>query len=620
MSLSPYSFDGFVFDAFYSLLNGASVYLVDKELLLNPEELCGYIAHHNIDTFFTTTALFNQLIRSGKLKNTGVRNILFGGEKSDLGVIRQALDELDLNLVHVYGPTETVVFASAYHFEGTDTQGAPIGSPLNNKRFYVVDASGELVPVGCPGELWIGGAGMARGYLNRADLTADRFIDNPFATEQDKANGYTKVYKTGDLVRWLPDGVIDFMGRIDKQVKIRGHRIEPEEIERVLSELEGVSHSVVVDLEKEGGKYLAAYVVMNNESDFSAEVLRSKLERLLPDYMVPATFTELTAIPLTINGKLDRKALPDPEFTSTESYVAPRTALEEQLCNIWQEVLGVEKVGIQDNFFHIGGDSIVAIRVISKAKAQGLYFSVQDLFTSPKIGELSGSVNTITQSEDEYVSLSLVSEDQRTHLESIYGENLSDAFPATYLQMGMLVESKLERGTYHDVINYRINALYDEVRLRTLLNDLVNRHEVLRTGFIEETTAGYLAFVLKNQAVHLEFLEETLQEEVLISKEHDRGFDFSVAGLYRFLISDIKADSFQLTFSLHHAIIDGWSEASLIAQLIEAYMGESTALSSVSSLPGYGEFAQKEQRALKDPAFLNFWSAYLSGYEPPVVP
>ncbi|MFT6504078.1 MAG: tyrocidine synthetase-3, partial [Crocinitomicaceae bacterium] len=622
-SLAPYSFDGFVFDTFYSLLNGSSVHLLDKSLSIDIESLVNYFTTKKIDSLFTTTALFNELVKSETLQNSEVRNILFGGEKADLAVIQKGLKELEaINLVHVYGPTETVVFASAYHFNGTTTTNAPIGSPLNNKQFYVLDAGGNVVPVGCPGELYIGGAGLAKGYLNQQALTDEKFVNNPFATEEDKSKGYTRLYRTGDLVRWLADGNIEFIGRIDKQVKIRGHRIEPGEIETVLNEFPEVENAVVVDLEKEGAKYLAAYVVSAKGEDYSVEDLRRKLALKLPDYMVPNTFSELEKIPLTINGKLDKKALPDPEFASTELYVAPRNEVEEKLCAIWQEILGQEKVGIQDNFFLIGGDSIVGIRVISKAKSVGLYLAVQDLFSNPTIAELAPNVQNIEDAEvqDDYKAFSLLTDEQQLSLEGLYPENLGDAFPATHLQMGMLLESTRDIGVYHDVLSYQINDKFDEARFKGLLQQLVDRHEVLRTGFAKDEQEGYLAVIAKESTPHFEVIRSAITKDQIIENEHAKSFDFGLPGLYRFIVSQITEDSFLFTFSLHHGIIDGWSVASLISELIQNYILKTPELDNSFTIPSYGAFVRNEKNAIEDPKFAQFWSEYLKDYESPKIP
>ncbi|MCJ8270498.1 MAG: non-ribosomal peptide synthetase, partial [Psychrosphaera sp.] len=325
---------------------------------------------NDIDTFFTTTALFNHLIEDDILKGTAVRNLLFGGELADQISINKCLNDYpQINLVHVYGPTETVVYASAYHFNDlvnqTTTQLAPIGSPLNNKRFYVLDDTMQAVPIGEEGELYIGGAGLARGYLNREGLTAQCFVDNPFASKSDLQKGYTRLYKTGDLVRWLPDGNLQYVGRNDFQVKIRGHRIELGEIEHCLHAMGEVKQAVVIDRQKDGSKYLAAYLVMATDSvnPINQAQLHENCCAVLPDYMIPSTFTAIDTIPLTINGKLDKTALPEPQFSCLNGYVAPTNAIEQMLCEIWQAVLGLEFIGIEDNFFRLGGDSIKAIKL-----------------------------------------------------------------------------------------------------------------------------------------------------------------------------------------------------------------------------------------------------------------
>ncbi|MFT4927548.1 MAG: tyrocidine synthetase-3, partial [Phenylobacterium sp.] len=376
-SLSSYAFDGFIFDAFFTLLNGACVHLYEQSLFLQPDALFESLTANKIDAFFVTTALVNQLLSHGGLAKTQVRQILFGGEAADITVLGKALDTLDdIRLIHVYGPTETVVYASAFHFEADHfrrgSSDAPIGSALTNKRLLVLDSQLQPVPVGVCGELYIGGAGLARGYLNRDDLSALCFIDNPFACENDLAQGFNRLYKTGDVVRWLVDeqtglGNLVYVGRNDSQVKIRGFRVELDEVQRFLTELPQVKQAVVVDVKPDNSDsvFLAAYVVAEQTIETNAlrAVLREALLLKLPDYMVPSAFTFLAAIPLTVNGKLDRRALPAPEFVSEDNYVPARNALEQQLCDLWQHVLGLKQVGIEDNFFRIGGTSISAIRL-----------------------------------------------------------------------------------------------------------------------------------------------------------------------------------------------------------------------------------------------------------------
>ncbi|WP_434339687.1 amino acid adenylation domain-containing protein [Motilimonas cestriensis] len=401
--LSPYSFDGFVFDLFYPLLNGGSLYLVDRDLSLRPTELCQHLREWQVEAMFTTTALFNVLVQAQDLATTSLRYLLFGGEAANVGLIEQAVARFsDIQFVHVYGPTETVVYAAAYPF--TQQRGnAPIGKGLNNKQLYVLSDAGLPVPIGCPGELYIGGAGLADGYWQQPALTAERFVDNPFASPQDRQQGYHRLYRSGDIVRWLSDGNIEFIGRRDGQVKIRGHRIELAEIEFALEQQAEVQQAVVVDLDRDGSKCLVAYVVMAQEQgqeqqgrfDLDREALHSALETQLPNYMIPACFVAIDSVPLTVNGKLDCRALPTPTWQEAEGFAAPTNLWQAQLCAIWQDVLALPQVGTDDDFFMIGGDSISAIKVAALCSQAGLNIVPKILFQHRTVRRLSEYLNGV---------------------------------------------------------------------------------------------------------------------------------------------------------------------------------------------------------------------------------
>ncbi|CCN81241.1 hypothetical protein VIBNIWn13_490002 [Vibrio nigripulchritudo Wn13] len=306
--------------------------------------------------------------------------VIVGGE-SGSEALYQSLSLRFQKVIQVYGPTEACIWSTQSEYQ----QGKAnlIGTPLNNESCYVLSTQGKLCPIGVPGELHIGGVGLARGYLNREALTQERFITSPIAGHEER------LYKTGDLVRWRHDGQLEYIGRNDFQVKIRGHRIELGEIEAVLLEEATVQQAVVIDREKEGEKYLAAYIVSDTTLD--AERIRQTLSASLPDFMVPSTFTQIDAIPLTMNGKLDRRALPEPEWSASDSYTAPETKLEIALCGIWQEVLGTERVGIHDSFFQVGGNSINAIKVVSQINRHPLVrgrLELIHLFNLKTIAEL----------------------------------------------------------------------------------------------------------------------------------------------------------------------------------------------------------------------------------------
>ena len=289
------------------------------------------------------------------LDNPGIKlnKLLTGVDKIYFDDIYDVISN-DIEIINGYGPTETTICSTSIFVDKyiNKSKGLlPIGTSLDNEKSYVLDKNLNPVAIGVVEELYIGGAGLARGYLNLPELTAERFISNPFATKSDIANGYTRLYKTGDLVRWLPDGNIEYIGRNDFQVKIRGCRIELGEIESQLSKLSGIKQSVVLSQtnQESSSQYLVGYYVPEELNTLNQEELLSKLSEVLPDYMVLSLLVEL--IPLTINGKLDRKALPNPEFVNEDNYVAPISPLQTQLCSIWQEVLGLERVGIKDDFF-----------------------------------------------------------------------------------------------------------------------------------------------------------------------------------------------------------------------------------------------------------------------------
>ncbi|HKH47952.1 MAG TPA: amino acid adenylation domain-containing protein, partial [Thermoanaerobaculia bacterium] len=377
--LSNTSFDAATFEIWGALLNGAALVVVPREVALAPAELADLLRRQRVTAVFLTTALFNQVARHAPGAFDTVRQVLFGGEAVDPGMVARALEQAGPErLLHVYGPTESTTFA-AWHLLREVPPGAatlPIGLPLANTTLYVLDRWQRPVPPGVIGELLIGGDGLARGYLNRPELTAERFIPDEWARGG-------RLYRTGDLVRRRTDGSIEFVGRVDHQVKIRGFRIEPGEIEAVLRTHPDVREAVVLPLpDAAGGRRLVAWVAGRPASD-----LRAWLQERLPGYMVPSAFVPLEALPLTPNGKVDRRALPAPETArSAADSPAAMSTLEELLAGIWAEVLGIERVGLHDDFFALGGHSLVATQVMSRIRSVlGVELPLRRLFESPTV-------------------------------------------------------------------------------------------------------------------------------------------------------------------------------------------------------------------------------------------
>jgi amino acid adenylation domain-containing protein len=383
-ALASYAFDIWLFEALLPLTSGGAVRLVDRERVLDVPALVVEIGDATL--VHAVPALMRQLVhveretpRLGRLRRAFV-----GGDRVMADLLAEMRDALPGAESHVlYGPTEGTILASVHPVPADGiVEGHPIGRPLGNVRLYVCDALGSPQPAGVPGELLIGGAGVARGYLGRPAMTAERFVPDPFSVERG-----ARLYRTGDRARWRTDGTLEFLGRLDGQVKIRGFRIEPGEIEAVLRGHESVTDCVVVVRADAGEQRLVAYVV----GEAPADELRTHLRRSLPEYMVPAAFVVLEALPLTPNGKLDRRALPAPELASAEDrYVAPRTSAEEGMAEIWAEVLKVERVGVHDNFFELGGHSLLATRVVSRVRERlGVELPLRAVFEHRTLEELA---------------------------------------------------------------------------------------------------------------------------------------------------------------------------------------------------------------------------------------
>jgi thioesterase domain-containing protein/acyl carrier protein len=397
LQLAPLSFDASTFELWAPLVHGARC-VVYPAGVPSPERLGEVIRQHHVSTLWLTASLFNVVIDEAPGALRGVSQLLIGGEQLSTPHVRRAQERLPgTQIINGYGPTESTTFTCCYAIPqgpATDTGLLSIGRPIANTRVYILDQEQNPVPVGIQGELYIGGDGLARGYLNRPELTAEMFIPDPFIAELG-----ARLYRTGDLVRYRPDGNIEFLGRIDRQVKIRGFRIELEEIEAVLGRYPGIREAAVVAREDTpGDKRLAAYLVRKTEAAATATTveLRRFLQQKLPEYMIPSVFVFLETMPLTNSGKVDRRALPAPDQARPalgESYVAPRTPVEEALARIWSEVLGVERVGVHDNFFELGGHSLLAVRLFSRIVEQlGKKLPLATLFRAPTIDGLAAAL------------------------------------------------------------------------------------------------------------------------------------------------------------------------------------------------------------------------------------
>ena len=397
-------FDAAVWEVWPYLAVGASVYLVDERVRTNPQPLRDWLVANRINVSFLPTALAEQMVELSWPPETALRFLLTGADT----LRRRPRPGLPFAFVNNYGPTEgTVVTTSGIVAADSASDLPTIGKPIDNVRVYVVDEHLQLVPTGTAGELLIGGANVARGYLNLPELSAQRFIPDRFGKDPN-----ARLYRTGDLVRSLPNGEIAFLGRIDDQIKIRGYRIEPEEISAALNAQPAVEASVVVArMDASGEKRLIAYVVARQNSQLSASSLRSGLAEQVPDYMIPSMFVQLERLPISANGKLDRAALPVPSAGNTlqeEAYEAPQSELQERLTNIVAGLLRVERVGMDDNFFNMGGHSLLGAQMIARiSDVFGVELSLLSVFEDPTVRGMSAEIERLflakleNMSEDE---------------------------------------------------------------------------------------------------------------------------------------------------------------------------------------------------------------------------
>jgi amino acid adenylation domain-containing protein len=385
---SDVTFDAATLEIWGPLLAGSRMVVVDKDTLLDPAALTAVLRRQGVTTLFVTTAVFNQIAAADPHAFGALRQVLFGGEAANSVRVAEVLAASPpQRLVNLYGPTETAVLGTWHLIRAADPDmPVPIGRPVANTTAYVLDEQLRPAPVGVAGELFIAGPGVAAGYLNRPGLTAERFLDNPHGRAPDH-----RMYRTGDLVRWTAAGVLEYVGRADHQVKVRGYRIEPGEIELVLQQHPEVGVALVLALADGDHKRLVGYVTpASADARPQSAELREFVSARLPEHMVPSAVVCLAEFPLTPSGKVDRKALPAPDHSAAPSAAQePRTEAERLLVGIWSEVLGVPSVGVTDNFYELGGDSILGIRVVARAKRAGLVITAKDVFRRQTIAELA---------------------------------------------------------------------------------------------------------------------------------------------------------------------------------------------------------------------------------------
>ncbi|MGC2837237.1 non-ribosomal peptide synthetase DhbF [Bacillus subtilis] len=550
LAVTTVAFDISALELYLPLISGAEIVIAKKETIREPQALAQMIENFDINIMQATPTLWHALVTSEPEKLRGLR-VLVGGEALPSGLL-QALQDLHCSVTNLYGPTETTIWSAAAFLEEGLQGVPPIGKPIWNTQVYVLDNGLQPVPPGVVGELYIAGTGLARGYFHRPDLTAERFVADPYGPPG------TRMYRTGDQARWRADGSLDYIGRADHQIKIRGFRIELGEIDAVLANHPHIEQaSVVVREDQPGDKRLAAYVVADAAID-TAE-LRRYMGASLPDYMVPAAFVEMDELPLTPNGKLDRKALPAPDFSTSVSDRAPRTPQEEILCDLFAEVLGLARVGIDDSFFELGGHSLLAARLMSRIReVMGAELGIAKLFDEPTVAGLAAHLDLAQSARP-----------------ALQRAERPEKIPLSFAQRRLWFLHCLEgpSPTYNIPVAVRLSGELDQGLLKAALYDLVCRHESLRTIFPESQGTSYQHILDAGQAhpeLHVtEIAEKELSDRLAEAVRYS--FDLAAEPAFRAELFVIGPDEYVLLLLVHHIVGDGWSLTPLTRDLGTAY-------------------------------------------------
>ncbi|HJX27046.1 MAG TPA: amino acid adenylation domain-containing protein, partial [Thermoanaerobaculia bacterium] len=601
-------FDLSVFEIFVPLAGGGTIILADDALALPSLPAASAVTLVN-----TVPSAMAELVRAGALPRS-VRVVNLAGEPLRRSLAEEIYAQGVEEVHNLYGPSEDTTYSTGAQARRGDEREPAIGRPLPNTRAYLLDSGLRPVPVGTPGELWLGGEGLARGYLRRPDLTADRFRPDPFGPLPG-----SRLYRTGDLARSRADGSLDYLGRLDHQVKIRGFRIELGEIESALLAHPGVRQAAVEAREIAGSKALVAYVAGEEPRPAAAE-LREHLHRRLPEHMIPAFFVALPELPLTPNGKVDRKALPAPEPRSAEEgRPAARTPVEEVLAGIWAEVLGLEKVNVQDRFFDLGGHSLLATRVVSRLRSVfGVELPLRDLFAGPSLGDLAVRVEAALRAGTPQTAPPLAPRPRE------------EPQPLSFAQQRLWFIDQLEPGSpqYNMPVELRIEGPLDCAVLARCLGEIVRRHEALRTVFAE--LEGTPVQVIQPPApfvpplVDLSGLPERARASAaarLAGAEAVRPFDLIHGPLLRGVLLRLAEGDHTAALTLHHIVSDGWSMGILAREVTALYPAFAAGrLSPLPELPvQYADFAAWQRSWLQGEVLENaisFWRRELAGLPP----
>jgi amino acid adenylation domain-containing protein len=553
-----YAFDFSVWELWGALLYGGRLVIVPYLVSREPGAFYELLSKEQVTVLNQTPSAFRQLMQAepAEAAPLALRYVIFGGEALELQSLgpwfERHGDEQPL-LVNMYGITETTVHVTYRPIRKTDLEkasGSVIGERIRDLQTYVLDAAQQPVPIGVAGELYVGGSGLARGYLQRPELTAERFVPHPWGEAGDR------LYRTGDRGRYLANGELEYFGRVDRQVKVRGFRIELGEIEAVLAQHKDVRESVVIARDDDGDTRLIAYVVAGQEQVLTVSELHAHMKERLPEYMVPSAFVLLDKLPLTANGKVDRRALPAPTGSRpelTQDYVAPRTGVELAIATMWTAVLGVERVGIHDNFFELGGHSLLATQIVSRLRdTLKIELPLRHIFEYPTVHALAAKIDDAGELAPPIVP---VLRDQ--------------PLPLSFAQQRLWFVDQLESGTsmYNLPAGYVLTGPLDVAALEQSLNEVLRRHTSLRTYFItsdDGTPAQLIApaepFTLPQLDLReLPDAEREIETRRLLAAEAAKPFELSRAPLLRCLLLRTADEEHVFILTIPHIVTDGWS-------------------------------------------------------------
>ncbi|MFI9505408.1 amino acid adenylation domain-containing protein [Nocardia sp. NPDC052566] len=635
---TPVTFDVSVWELFWWAITGARVTLLEAGGERDPRRIAEAVAADSVTVMHFVPSMLAAFVdelaadRAMAARLSTLRRVFCSGEALAPALVRRfnaafaAAGMTPPRLVNLYGPTEATVDVSYFDCPQDDSiEVVPIGRPIDNIDLLVLDEQGNRVPIGVPGELNIAGVGVARGYRGRPELTAAAFVD-------DRTVPGRRRYRTGDLVRWLADGTLDYLGRFDDQVKVRGNRITLGEVQNAILEVPGVLGAAVVDERSEQhGVQLIGYYVGELAS---ADVIDGIGDRL-PRYMIPSQLHRVDRIPLTGNGKLDRRALAEQVARGAaegalHAAVEPRTAVEAELARVWATVLGVESVGVHDNFFTSGGDSILALSLRTAAERAGLYFDVDVFYENPTIAELATIVSD--RQDDSRIRIATALETVPL-IDRAALAQAEDAFPATALQLGMLYHS-IERAdsvTYKDVFRYRFEIPWDAAEFQAAYDRMVRRQPALRSSF--DLTRFSVPVQIVHRAIEhdlsvvdltgIDPLTADERVEAYVQERRHATYDLTAAPLHavRVFLRPGGQSAVDLVLSFHHAILDGWSVATSVLELLLDYLhrlglSETAVAGTRHSATVLAEYAHAESRAAHDDSTKEYWRTALAGAEP----